>query len=480
MSATTPPSGTSGRLDRRNRRGLMAVLSGVTVLALAAPAAWADEVSDIEDELDRVRSQLADTASTVAEVEVAMADQNSRLEAVTVDAMVAREDHVEAVIALEKREEESDVAQQKASKASKNAEEARKDLARVALQAERSGTSLTQLEAFVTADGFENVVARSEAYGLVGSHVADAEQKLRAARLVADTLAERADQAVTAAASAAEEAQSALVAYEEAEELAELAVAETEQVYDDLLIRMANLRGTSVELEQARQEEREAERIRRQEEEIMNWPGPAESGSGSSNSRPAEPVDNPRPQPSPSQSNSPSPTATSSPTPTPTRTSTPTPTRTSTPTPKPTKTEKPKPEPPSGGSSVGSATKGKNALAWARKQLGKPYVYGAAGPNSFDCSGLTMRAWQHGASVSLMRTSRDQYRTAKKIAYSDLRPGDLVFWGTNPNDPSSVYHVAMYAGNNTVVEAPRTGLNVREISLAQRGTSNMMPYGGRP
>lgn len=91
-----------------------------------------------------------------------------------------------------------------------------------------------------------------------------------------------------------------------------------------------------------------------------------------------------------------------------------------------------------------------------------------------------MRAWQNGGKVSLMRTSRDQYRTVKKIAYSDLRPGDLVFWGTNGNDPSSVYHVAMYAGNNTVVEAPRTGLNVREISLAQRGTSNMMPFAGRP
>src|SRR5690625_7045140 len=62
---------------------------------------------------------------------------------------------------------------------------------------------------------------------------------------------------------------------------------------------------------------------------------------------------------------------------------------------------------------------------------------GSAGPNSFDCSGLTMRAWQNGGKVSLMRTSRDQYRTVKKIAYSDLRPGDLVFWGTNGNDPSS-------------------------------------------
>src|SRR5699024_10157681 len=130
-------------------------------------------------------------------------------------------------------------------------------------------------------------------------------------------------------------------------------------------------------------------------------------------------------------------------------TSTPTPTQTSTPS--PTKTSSPKPskdpdKPPPGGSSVSSASQGKAALAWARNQVGKKYVYGAAGPNTVDCSGLTMRSWQNGGSVSLMRSSRDQYRTVKKIAYSDLRPGDLVFWGNNPNDPNSVYHVALYAG----------------------------------
>src|SRR5690625_1337328 len=277
MSATSSPRAAHPRRDGKKRRGRAAAFSGLLVLGLAIPTAWADEVSDLDDELSRVRSELAATASTVAEVEVAMADQSSRLDSITVDAMVAREDHVDAVIVLEDREAEAEEAQTQAAAAAEKAEDARKNPARVALQAGRSGTSLTQLEAFVTADGFENVVARSEAYDLVGSRISDAEQQLRAARLIADTLAERADRAVTAAATAADDARTALATYEEAEELAQLALDESERVYEDLLIRMANLRGTTVDLERQRQEEREAERIRREEQEIMNWPGPTQA-----------------------------------------------------------------------------------------------------------------------------------------------------------------------------------------------------------
>jgi peptidoglycan DL-endopeptidase CwlO len=103
-------------------------------------------------------------------------------------------------------------------------------------------------------------------------------------------------------------------------------------------------------------------------------------------------------------------------------------------------------------------------------------VYGASGPDSYDCSGLTMRAWQ-AAGVPLYRTSRDQYRQVRKISYDDLRPGDLVFWGTNPSNPGSVYHVAMYIGGGQIVEAPRPGLTVRVTAMRWSST---MPYAGRP
>ncbi len=122
-----------------------------------------------------------------------------------------------------------------------------------------------------------------------------------------------------------------------------------------------------------------------------------------------------------------------------------------------------------------SASKAETAIAWARTKLGLPYVWGGTGPNGYDCSGLTQGAWK-AAGVNLNRTSRDQYRQVTKIAYSDLQPGDLVFWGTNKNDASSVYHVALYIGNGQILEAPSEGKPVR---IAAMRYSNSMAYAGR-
>ena len=103
------------------------------------------------------------------------------------------------------------------------------------------------------------------------------------------------------------------------------------------------------------------------------------------------------------------------------------------------------------------------ALAFARSQIGEPYVWGATGPNSWDCSGLTMAAWARGG-ISLPHYSVAQYEQSTPISFGDLRPGDLVFWGTT-NDPSSIHHVALYSGNGMIVQAPHTGANVEEVSM---------------
>ncbi|WP_372729028.1 NlpC/P60 family protein [Nocardioides sp.] len=95
------------------------------------------------------------------------------------------------------------------------------------------------------------------------------------------------------------------------------------------------------------------------------------------------------------------------------------------------------------------------AVRYAMAQVGKSYVYGAAGPNSFDCSGLTMMAWAQ-AGVSLPHSSGAQYSSGPRIAASDLRPGDLVFYY------SPISHVGMYIGNGMIVDAanPRSGVRV--------------------
>ena len=94
------------------------------------------------------------------------------------------------------------------------------------------------------------------------------------------------------------------------------------------------------------------------------------------------------------------------------------------------------------------------ALAYAYAQLGKPYRFGGAGPGSFDCSGLAMRAWG-AAGVSLSHSAAAQQHQGSRVSLSALQPGDLVFWG------SPAYHVGIYVGGGRVLDAPHTGTVVQ-------------------
>jgi cell wall-associated NlpC family hydrolase len=96
----------------------------------------------------------------------------------------------------------------------------------------------------------------------------------------------------------------------------------------------------------------------------------------------------------------------------------------------------------------------------AYNQLGKPYQWGAAGPSSFDCSGLTMWAWGH-AGVSLSHSSRAQFGEGQHVSQGDLQPGDLTFYG------SPIHHVGIYIGGGKMISAPHTG-DVVKIQNALR------------
>lgn len=112
-----------------------------------------------------------------------------------------------------------------------------------------------------------------------------------------------------------------------------------------------------------------------------------------------------------------------------------------------------------GGSTDDSASsKGAKALAFARAQIGKPYVWGATGPTSYDCSGLTQAAWK-AAGVDLPRTTWDQVKVGQRVATKDLQPGDLVFFYDD------ISHVGMYMGDGKMVHAPKPGASVREESI---------------
>jgi hypothetical protein len=96
-------------------------------------------------------------------------------------------------------------------------------------------------------------------------------------------------------------------------------------------------------------------------------------------------------------------------------------------------------------------------IAFARQQIGKPYVFGATGPNSYDCSGLVVAAFKHGANKTLPHYTGTLVTLGTAVAKKDLQPGDLVF-------PDSG-HVQIYTGDGRVVEAPHTGAYVQEVAM---------------
>jgi cell wall-associated NlpC family hydrolase len=113
------------------------------------------------------------------------------------------------------------------------------------------------------------------------------------------------------------------------------------------------------------------------------------------------------------------------------------------------------------------------AVAYARAQLGKPYVYAGAGPDVFDCSGLTMMAWAQ-AGVAMEHGSQSQYKSFPKVPIDQLQPGDLVFFGdTGPTN----HHVGIVVGRGLMIDAPHTGAYVELVSYFRK---DLVPLGSRP
>ena len=101
---------------------------------------------------------------------------------------------------------------------------------------------------------------------------------------------------------------------------------------------------------------------------------------------------------------------------------------------------------------------GEQALRWALSVIGRPYVWGAAGPDAFDCSGLVMWAYAH-VGVSLMHFTGDQWNEGEHIPRSELKPGDLIFFFP------TISHVGMYIGHGLMVDAPTQGQDVQIQSV---------------
>ena len=120
----------------------------------------------------------------------------------------------------------------------------------------------------------------------------------------------------------------------------------------------------------------------------------------------------------------------------------------------------------------------RTAIEFATGETGKPYVWGATGPDSYDCSGLMLRAYER-AGIVLPRVSREQYHAGVHVPVEQAQPGDLLFWAYDTSDPETIHHVAMYLGNGQMMEAQQTGvpLGTRAVSWDE---DELLPLATRP
>jgi cell wall-associated NlpC family hydrolase len=458
-------------------RAAVATLAAALLVVGSATAVLADPTAPSDRDVRAAHQAVTAAQMSVAEIEVRLAQQSVERDAAVVAVQAAGETYTQTESARLAAADAAAEAATRSAAADAQAETARRSLVAIARQTARSGGSMDTIEAVLSADGFRQVVDRSTTLARVGSKADQAVQRYRATQLVATTLQARADDAVAAQAAATSAAKDALAAAEATQADTDAALAAAAAERDSLIGQLAAARSTSAAVERARQDQLEADRQARAD------------AAAEAQRRAATPA-----APAVAAPAVTTVAATKSPTTTPPATTTPPPaaaapavTAPAAPVaadPVPAPTTAPAPTPTTAptsayglgtGRSRGSADQGSAAVAWASAQVGLPYVYGSAGFESFDCSGLTMRSWQ-AAGVNLSRTSRDQYKQVLKISYDDMRPGDLVFYSTDPNDPDAIYHVAMWIGGNQVVEAPRPGVPVRITSMRWAAT---MPFAGR-
>lgn len=118
------------------------------------------------------------------------------------------------------------------------------------------------------------------------------------------------------------------------------------------------------------------------------------------------------------------------------------------------------------------------AIAFALGEVGKNYVWGATGPDTYDCSGLMLRAFQ-SVGINLPRVSRQQFYAGGHVPIEQAQAGDLLFYATDPGDPATIHHVTLYMGDGQMVEAPYSGEQVR-VRPVPWGFAELVPLATRP
>lgn len=433
----------------------VAIAVGVTASLMLAfvPAAVADKgdrAIPSKDEVAAAEQRVADKARDVGAIKASLLLANQRLELAAVEAEKASEAYNGAMWRLGLAKEEVARTRREAAAARRTVAQQRDAIGALVAASYQQGAQLTAVTALVSAGGPEDVLDQYATFQGAASSLQADYDRFAATDALAQVFESRAEEARQEQQALAAEARAAKGQAAQAAATAQATAGQIAAEKDRLIRELAEAQNISVELAQQRQtaleelaRERAAERARAEAEAAAAEQARKDAAAAAQAAKSAKAADREerrkkrkqnQKQNQPKTQNPPAPQPAPAP---------------------PAPAPAPAPAAPPSGSSGAD-----RAVAFAKAQVGESYVWGAAGPDSWDCSGLMLGAWG-SAGVYLPHYSAAQYYAGTPISSGNLRAGDLVFWGTS-SDPDTIHHVAMYIGDGMIVHAPRTG---RPVSI---------------
>ena len=432
--------------------GLVGTQHPPTAIAAPAPPSW--------DDVQAAKGDVGATELAVARIIESVDAMNGELEQLRIVALIAGEQYQQSTLALETAETAMSTADRRRDAALDRADASGQQAAQLAAQLARAGNGDITMALMVSGDDADDLLYRLGTMSALSTRTDAVLTRALQDRNVAATLREQAEVARDAHETLTAEAAAVFDSASAAARRAEQRAAEQQMLLGELSTKLAELTGRSAALEREYLESLE------NLPPSVPSPGPSSPGPGA----PGQPSPSPgAPSPgTPSLPSQPSP-APSAPAPAPTAPTVPTvPTPPTVPSPGPSSPAAPPSVPPASGPQPNAAVVA-TAIAFARAQVGEPYQFGAAGPSAWDCSGLTMMAYSAAGVAIGGHGSTAQYTRAASrgllVPYSQVQPGDLIFYSSGGATSGSKYHVAMYVGGGQMIEAPYPGRAVRVVPV---------------
>lgn len=396
-----------------------------------------------EAQVGRARATVAQKQQKVAQLEAALVAATVRMETASIQAAMAAESYNGAMWRLDEARKASRAAAERSRQAALDVERQRSGIVSLVTDSYQNGTELNSATAMLSDEGPKGLMNSYAVVESAGDSMEARYDTFRSASTRARSHVEKAERAQDHQALLATEARGLAVAAGQAATVAGAAANQITQQRQQLVHAVAAAENISVELATRRQSG--TERVAQEKAAAAARAGqvarPAVLQRAADEARAeaeaaAETARETRKERGPGAG------STSGPSPIPGPVAAPAP------------IADPAPN---------KATAVSRTIAYAKAQLGKPYLWAAAGPSSFDCSGLTMMAWARAGKL-LPHYSVAQFAQSTRVSMGSARAGDLLFWSNN-GAPSGIHHVALYLGGGQFIEAPRTGSYVQYNSI---------------